>query len=60
MARHSIKGTDLFWSDTDGDSKPDTKQTVYSDPLKGHPVFSTAVEVKDKTFNPSTGKLEKK
>lgn len=65
MTRHHIndkngKDTGLFWSDKDGDSHPETNQTVYHDPLKGNPVFSTSEKVDGVTYNPSTGKLESK
>ncbi len=55
--RNKIEGTNLFWSDKDGDSKPETKQTVYGE---SHKIGVGAKEVKGVVFNPSTGKLEKK
>lgn len=55
--RHSIEGTNLFWSDKDGDSKPDTQQTVYKE---SHKIGVGATEVKDVIYNPSTGEFEKK
>jgi len=66
MARNYIKdsnGNDvkntnnerLFWSDSDGDSKPATSQTVYQE----HKGFFGGSSKVDSTYNPTTGKFNK-
>ena len=67
MSRHTIRddhgnaakgsgGGSLFWSDKDGDSNPDTNQTVYEESHKIG-VGSTKADV---TYNPSEGTFNKK
>ena len=49
------EGERQFWSNKDGDSRPDTKQTTYSE-HKGILGGSTKNKA---TYNPSTGKYNK-
>ncbi len=65
MTRHYIKdddgndvrdsdGNKQFWSDNDGDSKPDTDQTTYTD--RGG-LFGGGTSKNESTYDPSTGRF---
>ncbi len=66
MTRHTVRhddgdakkgphGGDLFWSDKDGDSRPDERQTVYED--RG---LWRNEEQKDKYYDPRDNKVKDK
>lgn len=57
MARKEIPGTGgkKFYSDSDGDSRPSTDQTVYEKDSSGR-----AVRVPNERYNPNTGETTKK
>jgi hypothetical protein len=50
------EGRRQFWSDNDGDSKPETNQTTYSESNK----IGVGNTKNDSTYNPSTGQWNKK
>lgn len=66
MAKNYIKNSDgsykknangerLFWSDSDGDSRPDTHQTVYRE----HKGVAGGDSKTNSTYNPSKKKFNK-